>query len=114
MFSLGLLQRKTREKESSWQHLGFIPCRSDKKKQKHIVGHQAEQALAFTHECLSILLADIVAAQQEPPLLNLNLFGKNYNVRLILEVAFVIGDQLSQDTHCCRKKSNSGGAGRAH
>ncbi len=114
MFSLGLLRRKTREKDSSWRHLGFIPCRSSKKKQKHTVGHQAEQALAFTHECLSILLADIVAAQQEPPLLNLNLFGKNYNIRLILEVAFVIGDQLSQDTHCCRKKSNSGGAGRAH
>jgi hypothetical protein len=31
-----------------------------------------------------------------------------------LEVAFVIGNQLSQDTHCCQKKSNSGWAGRAH
>ena len=114
MFSLGVLRRETREQDSAWRHLGFIPSRSEKKKRKETPGQQAEQALAFTHECLSILLADVVALQREPPLLTLNLFGKQYNIRLIVEVAFVIGDQLSQDTHCCRKKSNSGGAGRAH
>jgi hypothetical protein len=114
MFSLGVLRREIREQESAWRHLGFIPSRSEKKKRKQLPGVQAEQALAFTHECLSILLEDVVALQKEPPLLTLNLFGKQYNIRLILEVAFVIGDQLSQDTHCCRKKSNSGGAGRAH
>jgi hypothetical protein len=42
------------------------------------------------------------------------LFGEVVNIRLIPEVAFVMGDQLSQDQHCCRKKSNSGGAGRIH
>jgi Plavaka transposase len=114
MFSLGVLRREIREQESAWRHLGFIPSRSEKKKRKQLPGMQAEQALAFTHECLSILLEDVVAMQKEPPLLTLNLFGKQYNIRLIVEVAFVIGDQLSQDTHCCRKKSNSGGAGRAH
>ena len=59
-----------------------------------------------------------VALQKEPPLLTLSLFGKQeYNIRQIVEVAFVIGDQLlSQDIHCCscRKKSNSGGAGCTH
>jgi len=114
MFSLGILRREAREKDNAWRHLGFIPSRSEKKKQKDNAGHQAEQALAFTHECLSILLEDVVALQREPPLLTLTLFGKQYNIRLIVEVAFVIGDQLSQDTHCCRKKSNSGGAGRTH
>jgi hypothetical protein len=114
MFSLGVLRRETREKDSAWCHLGFIPSRSEKKKSKDTPGLQAEQALAFTHECLSILVEDVVQLQKEPPLLCLNLFGKQYNIRLILEVAFVIGDKLSQDTHCCRKKSNSGGAGCAH
>jgi hypothetical protein len=81
MFTLGLLQRTTREKDNSWRHLGFIPCRSDKKKQKQKASLQAEQSLAFTHECISILLADVVAVQKDPPLLNLNLFGKNHNIR---------------------------------
>ena len=26
----------------------------------------------------------------------------------------IMGDQLSQDTICCRRKANSGGAGRVH
>ena len=114
MFTVGLLRREVREKEGSWRHLGFIPCKSEKKKLKGVAGKQAEQALAFNHQCLSILLEDLVTAQKDPPLLNLNFFGHNYKIRLILEVAFVIGDQLSQDTHCCRKKSNSGGAARIH
>jgi hypothetical protein len=115
MFSLGVLQRETPEKDSAWRHLGFIPNQSEKKKQKDNAGHQAEQALAFTHECLSTLLDDVMALQKEPTLLTLTLFGtKQDNIRLIVEVAFVIGDQLSQDTHCCRKKSNSGGAGLTH
>lgn len=114
MFTVGLLRREVREKESSWRHLGFIPCKSDKKKLKGVAGKEGEQALAFNHQCLSILLEDLVTAQKDPPLLNLNFFGRSYKVRLILEVAFVIGDQLSQDTHCCRKKSNSGGAARIH
>jgi hypothetical protein len=63
---------------------------------------------------LNILLEDVVELQKNPPLLTLNLFGKVYNIQLILEVAYVIGDQLSQDTHCCRKKINSGGAGWVH
>jgi hypothetical protein len=72
-------------------------------------GCAVEQNVAFTHQCLSILLQDLIDRQASPPLLTLKLFdGRLYNVRLLLEVAFVIGDQLSQDTtpHCCRKKKS--------
>ena len=114
MFTVGVLRRKIRESDKSWRHLGFIPCRSEKKKKKGMPGGKAEQSLAFTHECMSMLLEDFVDLQKNPPLLTLKLFGKVHNVRLILEGAFVIGDQVSQDTHCCRKKINAGGAGRVH
>jgi hypothetical protein len=35
-------------------------------------------------------------------------------VKIILEVAFVMGDQKSEDTLCGRKKSNGGGTARIH
>ena len=114
MFTLGILRRKVVESEHAWRHAGFLPASSNKTKNPQNVGKKAEQSLAFTHECLTILLQDLVALQKDPPLLVLKLFGKVYRVRLILEVACVIGDQLSQDTHCCRKKINGGGAGRIH
>ena len=114
MFTVGVLRNKVQESQHAWRHLGFIPARSAKNKQLNEVGGTAEQTLAFTHECLSILLQDVVELQRSPPLVTLKLFGKVYHVQLILEVACVIGDQLSQDTHCCRKKINGGGAGRMH
>jgi len=114
MFTVGVLRNKTQESQHAWRHLGFIPARSLKKKQQKEVGTAAEQSLAFTHECLSILLQDLAELQRSPPLVTLKLFGKVYHIQLILEVACVIGDQLSQDTHCCRKKINGGGAGRMH
>ena len=114
MFTLGVIRHTFREKEDAWRHLGFIPTRSGMKKRKDGIGCAAEQSLAFTHECLSILLKDLVDLQANPPLLTLKLFGTVYQVRLLLEVAFVIGDQLSQDTHCCQKKINGGGAGHVH
>ena len=114
MFTVGILRRKVLESNQAWRHAGFIPSRSVKSKNPEQVGQIGEQSLAFTHECLSILLDDLVALQGTPPLLILKLFGRVYRVQLILEVACVIGDQLSQDTHCCRKKINGGGAGRIH
>lgn len=117
MFSLGVIKRSCRESADAWRHLGFIPVLSAGATDNAATSgcKTAEQSLAFTHEVLNVLLADLVELQAIPPLLTLNLFGgEMHNVRLILEVAFVIGDQLSQDTHCCRKKINGGGAGRIH
>jgi hypothetical protein len=109
MFTLGVIKRTYRENDDAWRHLGFIPAISSG------LSSSPEKSLALTHECLQILLADLAALQANPPLLTLNLFGgQKCHVRLLLEVAFVIGDQLSQDTHCCRKKINGGGAGRIH
>lgn len=109
LFTLGIIRRTFRENNDSWRHLGFIPTCSDPKTKSC-----AEQSLAFNHECLQLLLEDLKELQQNPPLMELELFGETCRVRLILEVAIVMGDQLSQDTHCCRKKINSGGAGRIH
>lgn len=119
MFTLGIIRRTFRENPDAWRHVGFLPSfsgyqedddsRNTKKKKK-----SPEESLRFTHECMGILLQDLVDLQQTPPLVVIELFGKQYRLRLIMQVAFIIGDQLSQDTHCCRKKINSGGAGRIH
>jgi len=109
MFTLGVIRRQKREKDNAWRHLGFIPSCSDP-----VTKSSAEKSLQFTHDCLSVLLSDVARYQIERPCVVLKLFGKEYRLRLVFEVAFVMGDQLSQDTHCCRKKINGGGAGRIH
>jgi len=109
MFTLGVIRRFLREKEDCWRHLGFIPTCSDSKTKAN-----AEKSLQFTHECLQILLEELVSHQKTPPMIEVNIFGKLQHLRLKFEVAYVMGDQLSQDTHCCRKKINAGGAGRTH
>jgi len=116
VFTTGILRRHIQESHDAWRHLGFIPSRTINKEDVKQKGtNVGEHSLSFTHECLSILLKEVVELQRNPPLLTLNLFGEVCNVRLILEVACVMGDQLSQDsTHCCRKKINAGGAGRVH
>lgn len=119
MFSLGVIRRAFRENPDAWRHFGFIPSFSgtldDEDTENNAKKKSPEEALAFTHECLRILLHDLVELQKEPPLVTLKLFDdEECRLRLVLQVAFVIGDQLSQDTHCCRKKINAGGAGRVH
>jgi hypothetical protein len=114
MFSLTILKREFRENAEAWRHLGFIPQYNSLKTENEEDDTDAEARLGTFHEILSILLEDVAELQRNPPLLCLFLFGEWVNVRLILEVAFVIGDQLSQDQHCARKKVNGGGAGRAH
>jgi len=107
MFTVCVLRCHVLQSEHSWRHLGFIPS-------KAVKSRNGEESLVFTHQCLSILLGDLTHLQQNPPLLTLHLFGEIHRVRLILEVACVLGDQVSQDAHCCRKQSNAGGAGRVH
>ena len=119
MFTLAALRRNVREKDDAWRHVGFIPSHHG-----HSKGNDdgdgddedddAEKKLRTFHEILSVLLADLVHLQKNPPLLCLKLFGEFVNVHVHLEVAFVMGDQLSQDHHCGRKKSNSGGASCVH
>lgn len=119
MFTIGLIRQSFRENPDAWRHLGFIPSFSgydieeDTGEQKRKKA-SPEESLSFTHECMSILLKDLAELQDSPPLLTVEIFGEVCRLRLILQVAFVIGDQLSQDTHCCRKKVNAGGAGRVH
>ena len=107
VFTVCVLRCHVLQSEDAWRHIGFIPSKTVKTR-------NGEESLAFTHQCLSILLEDLTHLQRNPPLLTLRLFGEIHRVRLILEVACVLGDQVSQDTHCCRKQSNAGGAGRVH
>jgi hypothetical protein len=106
MFTFAIIRRHMREKSSSWRHAGFVPKVGD--------FDNSLEALQIYHDCLSALLADLVDLQSSPPIVVLNLGGIKKRVKLILEVAFVMGDQKSQDTLCACKKSNGGGAARIH
>lgn len=108
VFTLGVIRRCFREYKTSWRHLGLIPPYNGPSKSS------GEKPLSFHHECLTLLLKDLKKYQEEPPLIEIPLFGKIHRIRPILSVAFIIGDQLSQDQHCCRKQINAGGAGRIH
>ncbi len=70
--------------------------------------------MQYFHQCLDVLLADLVSMQQSPPILEVTIGGTTTRKRLLLPVAFVMGDQLSQDKLCGRKAVNSGGAGKIH
>jgi hypothetical protein len=116
MFTLAVLRRHIREKADAWRHLGFIPKHNSGTGSEDEEENEAdaEERLAVYHELLSLILESLEKYQRTPPLLHIRLFGQMVHVRPIFEVAFVIGDQLSQDHLCGRKKINSGGAGRAH
>jgi hypothetical protein len=107
MFTTTVLKRSVREKASAWRHLGFMPPCDD-------VGRNAEQRLAQYHRCLAVLLSDLIELQRSPPEVDVTIDGVTVRKRLILPVAFVMGDQQSQDKLCCRKAVNAGGGGRIH
>jgi hypothetical protein len=50
--------------------------------------------------------------QHYPPTVKIVINGKEKELTAHLPVMLVLGDQQSQDTICCRMKSNTGGAGR--
>lgn len=106
VFTLGIIRMDYREKAEAWRHLGFVPpCNNPKS--------NSESNLQFYHDCLSIMFQDITKCQKEPLLCSLEIGGTVHHVRIIIEVAFVIGDQLSQD-HLCGRRLVHSGAGRIH
>ena len=106
MFTFALIRRHMREKSGAWRHAGFVPKVSNY--------DSSLEGLQMYHDCLSAILVDLEELQANPPTVLLNLGGVRKRVKLILEVAFVMGDQKSQDNLCGRKLSNSGGAARIH
>lgn len=112
MVTTSVLKQKFREKASCWRHVGFVPPFDLAEGTKQ--SHHAEENLQVFHRCLSVLLADLVTLQKEPPTVKFILDGVEVKKRLILPVAFVMGDQLSQDKQCGRRAVNAGGAGRIH
>jgi hypothetical protein len=107
MVTTSVLKREVREKSSAWRHIGFVPPCDDPEA-------TPEDLMQYFHRCLEVLLADLVGLQQCPPTVEVNICGLKVQKRLLLPVAFVMGDQLSQDKHCGRKAINSGGAGKIH
>ena len=107
MFMFGILQNFVREKSLAWRHAGFIPKVSKSKK--------SGDSLQLYHDCMAMVLSTLKPLQDNPPLEWLQ-FGDEPKVQkeLIMPIAFVMGDQKSQDNLVGRKSNNSGWAGRSH
>jgi len=108
MFTTAILRRDIRRKADSWRHLGFIPPVKANDSRKALNNIQSY------HYCLSVLLEDLVELQKHPPTLEVNLGGIRKVVSVRLPVAFVIGDQLSQDALCGKRPSSTIGTPRIH
>jgi hypothetical protein len=107
LFTVASLTRETRENRQFWRHLGFIPS------SKNI--EDSKESLQFYHHCLSFILTGLKHAQQHKPTIRVKqIDGSFSNFRAHLPLMIIMGDQLSQDTLCCRRKANSGGACRVH
>ena len=107
LFTVAALSRESRENRRFWRHLGFIPS------SKTI--EDSRESLEFYHKCLGYILTGLKQAQQTKPLIKVKKSDGSYSsYHAHLPLMIIMGDQLSQDTLCCRKKSNSGGAGRVH
>jgi len=108
MFTTAILRRDIRRKADAWRHLGFIPPVKASDSKKALNNMQAY------HDCLSVLLRDLIELQQHPPMLEVNLGGIKKLVSVRLPVAFVIGDQMSQDALCGKRPSSTNGTPRIH
>ena len=108
LFTTAALNRESRENRRFWRHLGFIPSSK--------ISEDSKDSLQFYHQCLEVILSGLKFAQQHPPILRIKTApdGRRRNRRAYLPIMIILGDQLSQDTLCCRRKANSGGAGRVH
>jgi Plavaka transposase len=107
IFSLGNIPREKRDSRRSWRHLGFVPSN------KHI--EKALPKLQFYHDCLQVILQELIVAQREHPKVKIKQpDGLVYEFQARLPIVLVMGDQLSQDTLCARLKVNAGGASRIH
>jgi hypothetical protein len=106
LFSLAAIKQEKREDRRSWRHLGFIPSTNHlKDKDSHLQAY---------HNCLGSILSGLKNAQEFPPTVRILRNGVVTELLARLPVMLIMGDQLSQDTLCARRKANSGGAGRVH
>lgn len=108
IFSTAAIPRENRDKRQAWRHIGFIPSSKDLVK--------AVDKMQFHHDCLTVLLEGLQAAQHDPPLIKVKdrVTGSILQKRARVPLMLIMGDQLSQDILCSRLKANSGGAGRVH
>ena len=112
LFSLACLPLSQRAKRHAWRHLGFIPALSEAQEDKEEKDSTAN--IQFYHRCMHSLLQGVRDAQRTPPKLKVVVNGQEEFLEVLVPLMVVMGDQLSQDTLCARKKANRGGAGRVH
>jgi hypothetical protein len=105
MFRLGILRRHIRERASSWRHLCFIPDLHQQSADSKSSEHTADTC----HRCLDALLAELKLLQENPPKMWVRLGNMTKYVTVHLPIAFVMGDQMSNDVVCLRRQAKVGG-----
>ena len=102
-FTLGILNRTTRNKPESWRTLGYITD------QALIPTEDAIEKVIDYHHMMTIILSDFKDCQEE----KFEWFIKNENgnsikIKLVLAVLFIIGDTDGQDKIIARYTARTG------
>ena len=109
VFSTPIIKRSVRQDPKCYRLLGFIPdlCSKSSALRSTMGVKKANKGMSNRnyHQCLSIVLESLKQAQQNPPLIWLRIGDRIKNLRLVIVVAFVSGDGLSNDALCGRKQS---------
>jgi len=132
MFTTLLLRRDVRQDANMWRHLGFIPSvKADIDEfDRHVDDGEADNDeggesnhhctkdghvnMQLYHDFLHSVMSGVRECQEQKSLMRVNLGGVQREVRVHVHIAFVMGDQLSQDLLCGRVANTNTDAGRIH
>lgn len=112
MFTLGIYNRKARNKNNSWRLIGYIPETTDEEfyddgsdKQSSKAKREKQQRTDY-HHMLHFLLQDIIDMQNSDGILwnYVDSNNKVITIRLRPTLMFIIGDALGNDKLCNRKQ----------
>ncbi len=105
-FTTAVINRKTRNQTKSWRPLGFIPDLDLSSRAAKTAARQKKSGKGRStrnyHKCLHKILESFVDAQQKKPVMWIRIGNHMKKMKVLLPLAFVIGDVKSNDHLCCR------------
>ena len=107
-FTIGLFQRRVRNKPGAWRPLGYMPNLGLLSKSENKYKLDSLQKVQLYHEILTDIFESLMALMDGGGIpFTFQYRGKEYTVLLVFYVLVVIGDTEGHDRHCGRYNSRS-------
>ena len=109
--TMGLLKNSVWESHKNWMILGFIPNQhvtssAQRKKESQATKHRS-MVCQTHHLCMEVILNQIKLIQQEQPVLKFRRGNLIKQKKIYCPIAFIAGDNLSQDVQSGRVSNKS-------